>query len=363
MNSSQNSITISVDALLANYRYLSALQPGILVAPVLKSNAYGHGLSLVGKILDKVNAPFFCLNTIDEAEELVKNDIKTPLLVMGPVIPQILKTKKFPFSYAVYDESFVAAMSNYQPQAGIHIFVDTGMCREGIPLSDLPEFLRFLQSFKNLKVEGLMTHLAVGESATLAKNQIKKFEEAKNVVYNAGIIPKWFHQGASGAILHNKTFSGKIGNLARVGIALYGIDPLVRDKKLQPVLQFSSVLTQIKFLHKGEKVGYDFTYTAPRDMIIGVVPAGYFDGIDRRLSNTGYVSVKKKFCPIVGRISMNFTTIDISTVRDPKVGDPVALYSGNFPDKNSVYCAAQLSGTIPYDIVAGLPSSTKRVVV
>lgn len=183
------------------------------------------------------------------------------------------------------------------------------------------------------------------------------------MVLDFGFRPTWFHTAASSGILYNREYKKDIGNLARCGISLYGIDPWKKETHLQQVLIFKTILNQIKTLKKGEKVGYDFTFTAKKNMTIGIVPAGYYDGVDRRLSNKGFVTIKNTYCPIIGRVSMNVTTIDVSNVEKLKIGDEVIIFSDKIENKNSIMHAATLADTIPYDLVVRLAASTKRIVV
>ena len=224
-----NEITISHAALLVNHRYLSSLDNQIQVAPVLKSNAYGHGLPFVAKALDGVGAPFFCVDSLYEAYELLKAKIKTPILIMGYVNPENLRVKKLPFSYAVYNEKLIEGIRRYQPHAGIHIFVDTGMHREGILLDELPEFVAYIKSFTHLRIDGIMSHLAAGENETITNKQLDQFEKAKEIIHKAGYQPKWSHIAASSGLLNAKKYHGRLGNLSRCGLATYGIDPEGKD--------------------------------------------------------------------------------------------------------------------------------------
>lgn len=356
-------VEVSTNKLLKNYQYLSALNKNIDVAPVLKSNAYGHGINLVAEALDQCNAPFFCVDSLYEAYELLKVGIKTKILVMGYVDPANLSVKKLPFSYAVFSQDVLEGIAQNQLQAGIHIFVDTGMHREGIPLEELPDFLKQIKNL-NLNVEGLMSHFGMAEKPNDSEtiSQVKNFEKAQEIVKSNGFNPKWVHICASSGLLNNKQFSKyKIGNVARAGIASYGISPINDKQGLQPALKFTTRIAQIKHLKKGDKVGYDFAFTASKDMTIGILPVGYNDGLDRRLSNKGFVTINNISCPIIGRVSMNITNVDLSEVKNPKVGDEVIVYSDNTKDKNSIENAAKLCGTIPYDILVGLSPLTKRV--
>src|SRR5579859_6103710 len=169
-----NKLEISADRLLSNYQFLSNLSDQ-KIAPVLKSNAYGHGLITVAKILDNKGAPFFCVDSLYEAYELLKAKITTPILIMGYVNPYNLRVKSLPFSYVAYDIELVETLNKYQPGANIHIFVDTGMHREGILLDELSEFLRYAQKFSRVNIEGLISHFGMADNPenVLTKMQIE----------------------------------------------------------------------------------------------------------------------------------------------------------------------------------------------
>jgi len=362
---SLNRIEISSDNLIHNYKILSNLDAGISVAPVLKSNAYGHGISIVGRVLDKLNPPFFCVDSIYEGYELLKAQVKSPILIMGYVNPENLKVKKLPFSYAIYDRDTLEAIHKYQPHAGIHIFVDTGMHREGVHVTELALLLEYVKATNGLKIDGLMSHFAAADTPgnPLTQNQADHFVEAQKMCEEFGIFPKWVHLAASSGLINHNKFKGKLGNMARVGDALYGIDPTDEFNLLKPVLSLCSTVVQVKPVRKSEKVGYDFTYTAQKDMNIGILPIGYNDGLDRRLSSKGSVYIKGQKCPIVGRISMNVTTVDVSLVPEVRVGDEVEVYSSESEKENSLSYAARTCGTIAYELMIHLNESIHRVVI
>lgn len=355
-----NEIHISKSSLLSNYHFLSQ-RSGLKIAPVLKSNAYGHGIKETALILDELNCPFFCVDSLYEAYELKRAKISTPILIMGYVDPHNLKFKKLPFSYAVYDFLTLERIFAFQPQAGIHLFIDTGMHREGISYDDLEGLVRKIP--RGAKIEGIMSHLAMGGNPGnyFTQKQIYLFNKAVGILKSKGIDPPFKHIAASYAILKYSQYpSGSLGNVGRAGIALYGC---VTKKFLKPVLSFLATVVQIKTVKKGEKIGYDFTYTAKKDMKVGILSVGYNDGVDVRLSSLGFVLVKGVFCKIVGRVSMNITTIDVSAVSDIKVGEKAVVYSSRRKDKNSIVATAKICKTIPYEVLVHLHPSTKRVVV
>lgn len=364
-----NKIEISKGALISNLKYLESFNPKIKVAPVLKSNAYGHGIELIGKVLDsgirqsdKERLPFICVDSIFEAYQLLKLKIQTPILIMGYVSPENLSIKKLPFSYAIWSLEQAKAISKFQLGCGIHIFVDTGMNREGILVEDLENFLKKLKEIDGLEVEGLMSHLSSSHpNDPYASFQMENFQKAIQITKNQGIDPKWKHLGASGGFLKKFT---KGTNMVRIGRALHGLDPDNDSKgKLSLTLTLKSKIVQIKQIKKGQKVGYESTYDAKKDLVIGILPIGYNDGVDRRLSNIGVVKVGSVFCQILGRISMNVTTIDLTSVKQPFLGQDVVVFSDSRQDPNSIENLAKVCQTIPHDLLVHLESSIRREVV
>lgn len=372
-----NEIEVSRRDLLHNWRYLSSLDKRIKIAPVVKSNGYGHGIVNVTKVLDYLNIPFFCVDSLFEAYQLQKAHIKTPILVMGYTNPENFKIKKLPFSFAVFDLETAKVLNKFQSNCKVHIFVDTGMHREGIPVKDLPDFLTALKQFSNLTIEGLMSHFASSENRAdpLFLNQIKQFKKAKEIFKKLKVSPKWFHIAATGSLINPQTrpIIASVSNLARTGLALYGFSPYYMDpyatlqddatRHLKPVLNLTTKIIQIKTVKKGEKLGYEGTYTAREDLTIGVLPIGYYDGVDRRLSNKGVFLVDNIECPILGRVSMNINIIDLSKVPNPKIGQEAVVYSSNPKDKNSLVNSAKICKTIPYDLLVNLAETTRRTVV
>lgn len=357
-----NLIEISEANLIDNYKYLVSLNRNIQVAPVLKSNAYGHGISLIGKVVDRLKAPFVCVDSLFEAYELTKAYVKTPILVMGYISPSSLKTKKLKYSFTIFNKEIVNALQQFQPNALVHVFVDTGMRREGIDLKELPSFLDFIQS-ANLRIEGLMSHFGMSDipNNSLTQLQVENFSKAQEILKNKEIYPNWIHIANSSGLLNHKSFQGKFGNVARIGKAFYGYDPEGKNRNLKPALELTTHIAQIKNIEKGEKVGYDFTFTAKKDLILAILPIGYNDGVDRRLSNVGYVTIYGRNCPIIGRVSMNITTIDITRIKNVKVGDRVTVFSKDLAGNNSIEKASELANTIPHEMLIHLNPTTKRV--
>ncbi len=367
-----NIITISKAAILHNSSVLSDLNPKLQIAPVLKSNAYGHGIVEIAQILSghpkgvRTNIPFLCVDSLYEAYQIMKAGVKTPVLIMGYTDPENFRVKKLPFQYAVYDLKTAEILNKYQKGSSIHIFVDTGMNREGIKLEDLSKFIRALKQLKNLKVVGLMSHLASAISIhdQLMIQQLKNFKQAKQIVEKESLDIKWFHLGGSSLVFSKPliTSMSKLINTVRMGRAIYGIGPH-KNFNLKPAFTLYSTISQIKIIRKGDFIGYDGTFQASKNIKIAILPIGYFDGVDRRLSNKGMAKYKNKYCPIIGLVSMNMTTIDITYVKNPRVGDRVTIYSNTMADRNSVLEVSKIAKTTPSEILSSIVTTTKRVIV
>ena len=356
-----NKILIDKQALINNHKFLQQLQPQARVAPVLKSNAYGHGLTTVAPIFDQLKPPFLIVDSLYEAYELYKQNIKTPILIIGYTDYRNYAIKPLPFHYSIFDLETAQALNKHQPGCSIHIFVDTGMSREGIQLKNLLSFIKKLQKLKNLKIKGLASHFADADNQSdlsFTKKQLKNYHQALQILNDHNINPQWKHISASAGAFKTKD---KTFNLIRAGIASYGISPFEKQlTHLKPALTFQSTLIQIKQLLKGDLISYSLTYQAPKNMTIGILPAGYYEGIDRRLSNKGVVKVHDQYCPIVGRVCMNLTIIDLSKVKTAKIGDKIEVYSSDQTTKNSIFHQAKTARTIPYKLLTGLTDSTHK---
>lgn len=246
----------------------------------------------------------------------------------------------------------------------VHVKVDTGMNRQGISIFELPEVLRILSSNKYVQVQGMLSHLADadGTEGSDTQQQIRQWKNAlalyKRIIgHGKGI----FHFAATAG---TRYVSSAENNLIRVGLGMYGFDS-TQDKRLgvKPVLSFWAKIANIKEIKAGEKVGYNFTYTASKDMKIAVIPCGYYEGIPRNLSNKGFFYYKNVLLPILGRISMNLTVVDISGVKEPiHLEDEVEVYSSDPKKLNSIENVANLCDTIPYEILVRLAPTIKRIV-
>ena len=354
-------IEVSRTALLHNLASLRATAPEWSIAPVLKSNAYGHGLGLVASVFEKEGgSPFFCVDSYFEAETLRMGGIKTPLLVMGYTPESVIN------NHSLQKVSFVITSLKQlskiaKSSVSIHLKVDTGMHRQGILSKDLDAALDMIIS-SSLSLEGVMSHFAKSEDITssLSKYQIDEWNRVVGVCRKRIPSIMYYHIANSGGIAHHELLDA---NCARGGIGLYGINPGTISKPLVPALRMISRISEVRTLGPGEAIGYGGTFVTERDMMIATVPVGYFEGVDRRLSSKGSFLVRGKRAPLVGRVSMNITSCDVSNIKGVESEDEVIIISEKENDPCSVSFLAGICDCLPYEILVHIPQHLRRVVV
>ncbi len=367
-----NEIIVTKECLLHNYHYFSSLHSGMSIAPVVKSNAYGHGLVQIAKCFDELRPAMLCVDSLYEAYELFTSGITTPIFIMGYTNPVNYNVwKSLPFIFSVSDHQSVHMLSKYQPGARVHITVDTGMCRLGLQEHEVGKFIQTLKKYPNLRIEGIYSHLSQADDpkkATFTKKQISTFKRIVGLFEDSGYRFTWKHIAASAGI---ESVRDPYFTLARVGLGLYGYSPFSahtsegrkQRKHLQPALMLISHVAHVKHVFPGDMVGYGGTYRVKQNEDIAVLPIGYNEGLSRTLSNCGVVRVKDTYSPIIGRISMNMTTVKISRTIHVTSGDEVVVISPHTADRNSLYRLAQLEGTIPYTVLTALSPSIRRRII
>jgi alanine racemase len=367
-----NTITLSKSALKFNYRYFKKLHPESAICPVLKSNAYGHGLIQIAKMLEPLKPPYLIVDSFYEVFELQKAGIKTPCLVIGYTHPGNFKHMKFRnVAITAMDKETIEKLGASRRKVKIHLKIDTGMHRQGVPFEDVEVMLRLIKTYKNLQLEGICTHLADadnGDGMKFTKEQVKKFKKILRIAEDLGLKVKWKHISATAGA--GKIFAKEF-NMIRLGLGLYGESSLETHdkyykkyhfKKLKPVLTFNSTIIDIKELEKGGCVSYGCTFTASRKMKMGIIPVGYYEGLDRRLSNKGYVYYKNKPCEILGRVCMNLAVIDLSEIKNIKKWSEISVIGNDRKKKNSARWMADTCKTIPYVIWTNISPTVRRIV-
>lgn len=353
------------DNLLNNLKEYQQRYPKLSFAPVLKSNAYGHGLAIVAKILDKETIAFLVVDSLFEAMILREEGIKSEILVIGYTSAENIKNSRLSgvaFTITSLEQLRAVAQIIAKPQS-FHLKIDTGMNRQGILLGQAEEAIKIIKENKRIMLEGICSHLSDADNAdnTFTESQIKEWQTAVELFKNNFPEIKYYHLSASSGVGYFDSFTS---NVARLGLGLYGFNasPLVK-LDLKPALRMESQISLIKNIAAGRAVGYGATYKIAGPTKIATVPVGYFEGVDRRLSSKGFLKIGDKLCPIIGRVSMNITTIDVSAVPEVKLGDRAIIISEKTGDKNSVEQMADLAQTIPYEILVHIGPQLRRIMI
>lgn len=358
-------IFLSKQRLLHNLHTYQTLHPGVGVAPVLKSNAYGHGLIPVGQILQQANVPFLIVDSLYEAKILRHQGVRQPLFIIGYTSIQNIKQNKL--GHVAFVITSLAELKRLSQEAKrrcvIHLKIDTGMHRQGLLVNEIEEALSIIKHHQQIYLEGICSHLADadGLDPSFTQQQIATWKKIVNRVKQIFPNLSYIHLANSAG---TSVCDEGVGNVMRVGLGLYGLHPPnVSRLGLSPVLEMKTIISSVKTIEAQGGVGYNVTFTAPKRMVIATVPVGYFEGVDRRLSNRGFFMVRDIPCPIIGRVSMNITTIDVSTVPNIVVGDVVTVIGNDSTAPNSVEQIAQLSQTISHEIFVHIPPHLRRTII
>lgn len=364
-----NNIYVSSSAILSNFDLLAKLSLGGFVIPVLKSNAYGHGLEQITTILKSRSFPYIAVDGYFEGLQIHEIS-KQPVLVMG-AIKNVNFSNINPKNYAfvVHDKTTIAAMGATHKPYKIHVELETGMGRHGVKINELNGFLSLIKKYNNLQLEGVMTHLADADnpkSSSYVALQTKKFDLGAKMIINAGFEPKYFHIAQSAGSTKVKS---KYANTLRSGIALYGITPLEHNdsvakklKELRPALTLTSTISKVFEIDSGESVGYGCTFVAKKRSRIGVLPLGYYEGLPRALSNLGEVKWQNKYLQIAGRICMNHTMIDLTDSK-AVVNDKVTIVSADSSDHLCINNICRDNQLFNYGFLVSLNQNIRRTIV
>ena len=351
--------------LLYNAEQYQKISPSCRIAPVLKSNAYGHGLVEVARIFDRPETPFLVVDGYYEALILRTEGVRVGVQVIGYTATEnIVASRLKDVAFTILDlPQLLDLASTLRVPRRFHLKIDTGMNRHGLLMTELDEAFAAVQRNENIILEGVCSHLsdADGPEESFTQKQIERWNSLSKKAQEAFPGLKYRHLANTAGSF----YAGLIdANVMRVGLGLYGINPSPRQRlDLKPALEIRSRVGAVKWIKKGDKVGYNVTYEAERDMPLAVVPTGYNSCVDRRLSNKGFFTINETLCPIVGRVSMNITTIDAGALDAVQRGDSVIIVSNQKSAKNSVANIAQLCNTIPYVILTNISPQLRRIVV
>ena len=360
---------VNLEAIAANVAAIRELldeddhAPGIIA--VVKANAYGHGAVAVARTLERAGVDILACADIEAGIELRRGGIAAPILVFGALSLSDLDGV-FEFNLTPTVSTPTAAQAVEQAGArrnaviGCHLKIDTGMNRLGFRHDNLDRTMPAIAESRHLRVEAVYTHFACADDpeAQSFEDQRVRFEQALAALDRHGIRPRIRHAANSAATLRDRR---TWFDFIRPGLLLYGIvpPPLGSTLPFQPALSLTSRVVAVKGLRAGEGVGYGLRYTpdSPRD--VAVVPAGYADGLDTRLSNRGVALVRGRRAPIVGSVCMDMIMLDV-TGFGVQTGDEVVLIGSQGGDQISAREVAATIGTIPWEVVCRLGSRIVR---
>lgn len=357
---------VNLRALIRNLVTLRSLSRKEVI-PVIKADAYGHGMIPIAKALvSRGSCHTLSVATLEEAIELRKKiPYAISIIVLSGFVPHqleaYLKHRLIPMIHSL---NHLKSLLHRKSLPDIHLKIDTGMHRLGLLPEEISEAVKTLGRLE-IKLSGLATHFAESESITshFIDEQIKLFEEVRTQLFEQRLLHTdcKIHVANSGAILRDKLSSSVA---VRPGLALYGISPnprLSKGDSLIPILEWKARVLCLKTIKKDDTVGYGRTYKAKKKEKIAVVAIGYADGYPRVLSNKGSVLVGGKLESVVGRVSMDLTTVDATGNTNIREGSLVTLIGKDSKNEITAWDLANASGTIPYEILCGISPRVPRI--
>ena len=348
-------LEIDLNKLANNFNYLkSKLKPNTKIIAVVKAYAYGHGDIVIARYLEKLGAHALWVADFEEGTRLRKSGVKIPIIIANPGTKSTQEIIDNKLDVVIYNSELLHLYGTLDVDIRIHIKFDTGMNRYGFDTSEVESVVADLQKYPKLKIQSICSHLAASDNSEKDSFTNEQFQVFENV---SNSFSKGINQLIDKHILNTNgvlRFPKKEYEMVRLGIGLYGVS---NDNNLQQVSTLKSVISQVRIIKKGSKVGYDASFLAKEDMRIGVVPFGYADGLNRKLStNNGVIIVQNIACPIIGKISMDSCMIDLKGAA-AKTEDEVVI----FGEENTISSIANKLSTIPYEIFSSLNRRIKRI--
>ncbi len=365
---------IDVDALAENMRTFRRLVgPAVRLAPAVKADGYGHGLLPAARAFLAGGADWLCVHAVSEARALRAAGIGAPLHVLGPVLLDDLpEASALGLRVVVYNRETVERLASLGLPMRLHVKIETGNHRQGVPLPEALDLADRIAATPGLELEGASSHFANIEDTTdhrYARQQLAAFEEAVAALRAAGHPVPVRHLSNSAAAL---LWPDRCFEMVRLGIAAYGLWPSKEtqlaatlagrgDLTLRPALTWKTRIAQVKSVAEGSFVGYGLTYMTTHATRLAILPVGYHDGYDRKLSNLAHVLVRGRRAPVRGRVCMNITMVDVSDVPGAALEDEVVLLGAQGQDAISAEQVAAWAGTINYEVVARVGGHVPRL--
>ena len=361
--------TVDLAALRWNFRQVrKKIGREVKVLSVVKANGYGHGAREVAKTLEHEGSDGFGVATLEEGVELREAGIRSPIVILAGFYPaqfdQLLRLRLIPVAIEPDGLRRLETLARKRGVSlGFHLKLDTGMGRIGFLASEIDSWLPELNKVKSLRLGGIFSHFSHAENVggNYTGNQLKVFRKLVERLNGAGHDPPLVHLANSAAVI---TLPSAHFSMVRPGLMLYGIYPspgMASRVALKPVLSWKSRILQLKAAAKGSSISYGQTFVTRRKSLIATLPVGYADGYPRLLSNRGAVLVRGKRAPIVGRVCMDLTMIDVTDIRGVRQGDEVVLLGCQGREKISADEMALWVGTISYEILTSISARVPRI--
>ena len=367
--------------------------PKVRLMAVIKSNAYGHGLTQVAKFLsndprmtsnnsriagfeknsivfekDSRKSLWFGVDSIVEALRLRREGIKNHILVLGYTLPsRLAEAARKHITLTVSHFGALEALARAKKRSAFHLKLDTGMHRQGFQECELPELVAALKKFR-LAPEGVYSHFAAAENRKSSHLQIASFERMLAGLHAAGIRPATVHLAATGGAIR---YPNARYDMVRIGLGLYGYLPDGRKGMVKPVMMWKTIAGEVKKVKKGDYIGYDLTERLKRDSTIAILPIGYWYGFDRGLSSIGEVLIHGRRCKVMGRVSMDMTAVDVTNINRKlkaqsstvKIGDEVVIIGRQGREFIGADEMAGKIGTTAYEILTRINPLVRRIAV
>jgi alanine racemase len=358
---------VDLDAIAQNLAIVRRRLGAAEVLAIVKADAYGHGAVPVSKRLEREGVAWLGVALPEEGVEIRRAGVATPVLVLGGFAPAqaglVLDHRLTPAVYRPEQvEALAAAAAARGVEADVHVKIDTGMGRLGVPAGDLAAFADRLAAAARIRTTGAFSHLAVADEADdpFTAAQLQEFLRSVNLLRDRGMRPEHLHLANSAAITDHRA---AWMTLARPGLLLYGYNPGPRSTTLpvRPALTLLSRIIDVRQVPVGGSVGYGRTWRAATGATVATLGLGYADGLPRAAGNRGYVLVHGRRAPIVGRVNMDLTTIDISAIPEAGIDDVAVVIGRGEGDGAGADALAAASGTIPWEILARLGGRIPRL--
>ncbi|HEX2906463.1 MAG TPA: alanine racemase, partial [Phototrophicaceae bacterium] len=356
-----NWIEVNLDALAGNVRALKTyLGDSVALMAVVKADAYGHGAVSVGRTALLNGAEYLAVASMAEALELRDAGIDAPILVMSYTpLHLVRQAVRQNITLTLYDldlaRAYNRAARELSSKLAVHVKVDTGMGRLGVLASETLSFFRHLINLGSLDIEGIYTHFSSADSdPDYTAQQVKVFRDLLRPLRASDFSFAYIHAAASAGMLASKD---NHFNMVRVGLALYGLSPtdnLKLPAGVYPVLSWKTVVAQVKTLPANHPIGYGNTYHTQGEERVAMIPVGYSDGFRRGLSSNGEVLIHGQRAPVVGRVSMEKTVINVSHIPDVSIGDEVVLIGTQEGQTLTADDMARRLNTISYEVLTGI---------